>query len=93
LPPPPTLYEQREILREHYRLTEQLYGAQQSGTLMRKFGIKYAALHPCFEQVRETFTRVRNRDDWSQVLSTWYDKDRPGRYPDPAIHRVNGECS
>jgi nifR3 family TIM-barrel protein len=89
LPLPPGLWEQREVMREHYALAEQLYGADRCGTLMRKFGIKYAALHPQFELVRESFTRVRGRDDWERVLAHWYAEDLPGCYPDPSIHRVN----
>lgn len=85
LPAPPRLWEQRDVLREHYRLSEALYGPR-SGPLMRKFGIKYAALHPEFEQVRQAFVRVRGAEDWGQVLARWYADDRPGCYPDPAIH-------
>jgi hypothetical protein len=59
---------------------------------MRKFGIKYAALHPHYEQVRESFTRIRSREEWEGVLDRWYAEDLPGQFPDPAIHRVNGSC-
>ena len=92
LPPPPSLHEQREVMREHYRLAEEIYPAPRCGTLMRKFGIKYAALHPQHQEVRSAFTIVRSREDWETVLSRWYGDDLPGCYPDPAIHRVNGSC-
>jgi tRNA-dihydrouridine synthase B len=68
----PTRTQQREVLREHYRLSEQLYGASRCGTLMRKFGIKYAAQHPRHLEVRAAFTRVRHRSDWDAVLDQWY---------------------
>jgi tRNA-dihydrouridine synthase B len=71
-PQTPALAEQREVLSEHYRLAEWLYGAQRCGPLMRKFGIKYAALHPCHLDVREAFIRVRQRHDWDAVLQRWY---------------------
>ncbi len=71
-PPTPTLAEQREVLREHYRLSEQLYGADRCGPLMRKFGIKYAAQHPRHLEVRAAFIRVRHRSDWDAVLDQWY---------------------
>ena len=71
-PPTPTLVEQREVLREHYRLSEQLYGADRCGALMRKFGIKYAAQHPRHLEVRAAFIRVRHRSDWDAVLDQWY---------------------
>ena len=87
LPPPPGLFEQRDVMLEHYRLTEELYGCERAGPHMRKFGIKYAALHPQHLLVREAFAKVRNLDEWQVVLSQWYADDLPGCYPDPAIHR------
>jgi len=81
LPPPPTLREQREVIREHYRLAEELYGAERCGPLMRKVGIKYAASHPHYEQVRAAFVRVRSLRDWEAVLGQWYAEDAPSRYP------------
>ncbi|MGE0759379.1 MAG: tRNA dihydrouridine synthase [Pirellulaceae bacterium] len=92
LPPPPRLHEQRAVLTEHYRLSEETYGDARCGPLMRKFGIKYAALHPQFPELRTAFTQVRRRADWHRVLETWYSDDLPGQYPDPAIHRVNNDC-
>ena len=65
----------------------ELYGEQRASAEMRKFGIKYAALHPQHLVVREAFTKVHNLDDWRAVLNRWYAEDLPGCYPDPAIHR------
>jgi tRNA-dihydrouridine synthase len=87
LPPPPTLFVQREVLAEHFRLAVELYGESRAASQMRKFGIKYAAAHPQHLQVREAFTRVRGASDWQAVLDEWYADDLPGCYPDPAIHR------
>lgn len=68
----PTLGEQREVICEHYRLAEQLYGPDRCGPLMRKFGIKYAQLHPQSAAVRDAFIRVRAQSDWDRVLDQWY---------------------
>jgi tRNA-dihydrouridine synthase B len=87
LPRPPTLFAQRAMLLEHFRLAEELYGSDRAGPQMRKFGIKYAALHPQHVLVREAFAKVRNLEDWRAVLALWYADDLPGCYPDPAIHR------
>jgi tRNA-dihydrouridine synthase B len=87
LPAPPTLFEQREVMLEHFRLAESLYGSERAGPHMRKFGIKYAALHPQHLAVREAFTKTRSIEDWKSVLAQWYGEDLPGCYPDPAIHR------
>jgi nifR3 family TIM-barrel protein len=86
LPPPPSLFEQREVMLEHFRLAEELYGGERAGPQMRKFGIKYAAGHPQHLLVREAFTKVKCLDDWQAVLRQWYAEDLPGCYPDPAIH-------
>lgn len=71
-PPVVTLREQSEVMREHYRLAEELYGPQRCGLLMRKFGIKYSALHSQAEQVRAAFVRAGSREQWEEVLRQWY---------------------
>jgi len=81
LPPPPSLHQQREVIREHYRLAEELYGSKHCGPLMRKFGIKYSALHPQHELVRTAFIDIRTRQDWDAVLARWYAEDLPGITP------------
>ena len=91
LPDPPTVREQREVISEHYRLSEELYG-KRSGRLMRKFSIKYSALHPQGNEVRKAFVQVSNHDELQSVLDRWYANDAAGRYPSPEIHRVQGDC-
>ena len=91
LPPPPSLHQQSRVMLEHFRLAQELYGDERAGAQMRKFGIKYAALHQEHPAVRAAFTKVRCLDDWRAVLAQWYADDLPGCYPDPAIHRV-GDC-
>jgi tRNA-dihydrouridine synthase len=75
-PSPPTLAEQREVIREHYALAEQIYGVRRCGQMMRKFGIKYSALHPQHAEVRAAFATVANRDQWHAVLDRWYGRER-----------------
>ena len=78
-PPPPSLFEQRDVIREHYRLAEQIYGADVCSRQMRKFGIKYSRLHPQALAVRDAFIAVRRREDWEAVLDRYYCEDLPGR--------------
>lgn len=92
LPPPPTLHVQREVMREHYALAEQIYDVDRAGPLMRKFGIKYASLHPQYLDVRAAFTKVKNSHDWNGLLDRYYAEDLPGQYPDPSKHTVYGGC-
>ncbi len=79
LPAPPSLYQQREVIAEHFRLAEELYGTERCCGLMCKFGIKYSRLHPQSQAVRAAFVAVRKPDDWWQVLKRWYAEDLPGR--------------
>src|SRR5262249_24514580 len=37
LPDPPSLFEQRRVIEEHYRLAQEIYGANVCGRQMRKF--------------------------------------------------------
>lgn len=90
LPAPPTVWEQRDVIAEHYRLAEEIYG-KRCGRLMRKFGIKYSALHPDSENVKKAFVRVSKRDELKEVLDEWYAHDAPGCYPSSEIHR-QGNC-
>jgi tRNA-dihydrouridine synthase len=79
--PPPTLHEQRDVIAEHYRLSEEIYGPEHCCRVMRKFGIKYARLHPQFLEVRNAFVAVRQPSDWQAALSHWYAEDLPGVQP------------
>lgn len=81
LPPPPTLYEQREIIAEHYRLADELYGENRCLPTMRKFAIKYTALHPQQAEVRQDFCTVKQPGAWREVLQRWYSADGPGVHP------------
>jgi len=91
LPEPPSLFEQRDVIMEHYAMAEQLYGLDRSAIVMRKFGIKYSCLHPDFELVRTTWAKSKGREDREKIFQQWYSEDRPGRRPDPSVHRGQGE--
>jgi tRNA-dihydrouridine synthase B len=90
LPDPPSLHRQRAVILEHFQLAEQLYGRERAGVPMRKFGIKYSALHPEGLHVRESFARVKNLAEWSATLDQWYTEDRPGVFPNSDLHE--SEC-
>lgn len=81
LPAPPTLFEQRDVIAEHYRLAEELYGPERCLPNMRKFGIKYSRLHPLGKLVREDFCQVKQPGSWRAVLAEWYGTDGPGLHP------------
>ena len=79
--PPPSLHQQREVIAEHYRLAEEIYGPSRCCRVMRKFGIKYARLHPQAQQVRDAFVAVSQPSHWRAVLEKWYAEDLPGVQP------------
>jgi tRNA-dihydrouridine synthase B len=81
LPDPPSLFEQRDVIGEHYRLAEQIYGGEVCCRQMRKFGIKYSRLHPDSLAVRDAFISVRRPGRWREVLDRFYAEDLPGRHP------------
>ena len=72
---------QRDVIAEHYSLAEELYGPDRCQAPMRKFGIKYARLHPRHEDVREAFVTARAAGAWRAVLDHWYSEDLPGVHP------------
>jgi tRNA-dihydrouridine synthase B len=72
LPAGPSLRQQRDVIAEHYRLAEEVYGAKRCCGLMRKFGIKYARLHPQADEVAQAFIAVRDPGQWREVLDRWY---------------------
>lgn len=82
LPAPPLLFEQRDVICEHYRLAEEIYGSELCGRQMRKFGIKYSRLHPRALEVRDAFVAVSRPGEWRQVLEQYYSEDLPGVHPD-----------
>jgi tRNA-dihydrouridine synthase len=92
LPVPPPVREQGVVIREHFRLSEQLYG-ERCGSIMRKFGIKYSVLHPDAEEVRTAFVAVRKREDWLAVIDRFYNDDRPGCQMPIDIHRSQASCT
>ena len=82
MPEPPSLFEQRDVIAEHYRLAEELYGPERCLPNMRKFGIKYSRLHPQGDLVRADFCLVKQAGAWQEVLQKWYSTDGPGLYPE-----------
>ena len=90
--PPPTIHEQRDVLREHWALSMELHGEQVAGRSMRKFAIKYARVHPEQVAVRDAFIGVKVNADWQAVLERFYAVDGPGRDPAADVDEVS-DCS
>lgn len=80
---PPTIYQQRQAMIEHFAIAVQIHGEQLAARRMRKFGIRYARFHPQAQMVKADFISVRSLRDWNSVLDRWYASDGPGVWPDP----------
>ncbi|MFM8635471.1 MAG: tRNA dihydrouridine synthase [Planctomycetia bacterium] len=89
--PPPTIHEQRDVLRDHFQLASDLHGEQLAGRTMRKFAIKYARLHPEPLAVRDAFVAVKTNADWMTVLDRFYVTDGAGRDPSADVDETT-EC-
>jgi len=72
LPYYPSLAEQRDVMLEHLEGAVELYGKVRGPKHMRKFGIKYARLHPGPKKVRMAFVAVKKPEDWHDVLRRFY---------------------
>lgn len=81
---PPTIFEQRHALSEHFAEAMKVHGEQTAGRRMRKLGIKYARFHPQAAEVKKDFIDIASITDWSRVLERWYPTDGPGIWPAPA---------
>ena len=79
--PPPTVFEQRDALTEHFAEAMAIHGESLAGRRMRKMGIKYARFHPDAAAVKSRFIAVRSLGDWSGVLAEFYATDAPGVRP------------
>ena len=92
LPDPPTLFKQRAVIEEHFKLATDIYGEARVAPIMRKFAIKYTALHPEFESVRASFVKAKTAQQWQEALDRWYGEDRPGVHPDGKQHKAQSSC-
>ncbi len=83
----PPLDEQRLLLAEHFARACELYGPRRGPRMMRKFGIKYARLHPRPRDVRAAFIQVKHSQHWNDVLAEYYRAD----YDTDAQNDADGE--
>ncbi len=92
LPPPPSVHQQLNVIRQHLALALELYGPERIGPTMRKFGIKYSMLHPHSVEVRQAMAKAKNVAELETNLEYWYRDDLPGVRPDGNWHKAQGSC-
>ncbi len=81
----PRVFEQRDVLLEHFELSVELHGEHAASRMMRKFGIRFARHHPEGDAVKKRFIGVKSLADWHAVLDEHYANDRAGVSIDDAI--------
>jgi len=72
---PPTLAQQRAVLRGHFALSVDLHGERLASMMMRKFGIRFSVHHPDREAVKNAFIAVKSSREWIEVLDDYYSGD------------------
>ncbi len=80
---PPSVFEQRDVLMEHFGLSVARHGESLASRTMRKFGIRFARHHPDFELVKDGFIKAASVRAWHAVIDRHYAHDRPGVASDP----------
>ena len=90
---PPTIYQQRDVLLDHFKLSVATHGEHLAARLMRKFGIRFSRHHPDGEQVRKAFISVVGLPGWKAVLDQYYSEDGPGVGGDEALPEEATEAS
>ena len=68
----PDVREQRRVLEMQRSLCTEIYDDRRVLSTMRKFGIKFAPLHPAYEEVRNAFAAGKTLDAWQAVLDEYY---------------------
>lgn len=87
--PPPSISEQRTAIERHFELMSPMYGEQKACVLFRKFGVRYAELHPCHRDVKMAYVAVKAPDDFKRLLDEWYGEQ--SAYP-PVTRRSRPEA-
>jgi tRNA-dihydrouridine synthase B len=82
---PPTIFQQREVLLEHFKLSVSIHGEHLAARLMRKFGIRFSRHHPQGDEVKRSFIGVVGLPGWKAVLDKFYTDDGPGVGGDAAL--------
>lgn len=68
----PDVPEQRRVLEMQQSLCVEVYDERRILSTIRKFGIKFAPLHPAHAEVRNAFAAAKTLEAWQGVLQRFY---------------------
>ena len=71
-PHAPSIAEQRRTLETHLGFATVIHGDRNASRQMRKFGIKFAALHPDATEVKRAFIAAESLAGWQSVIDRFY---------------------
>ncbi len=74
-PTSPGLSDQRLTLEQHLEFAMVIHGERVASRQMRKFGIKFAALHPDPQVVKKAFIAADSMEAWSKVIERHYSSE------------------
>ncbi len=80
-PTPPTIFQQRSAIEQHFELAQN-HNPKSALRGIRKFGFKYARLHPKAAELRKAFGKVKTDEDWTRYITKFYSQDGPGQFPE-----------
>lgn len=75
IPPEPTLEEQRECMKWHYRLVVERFGVEKGTVLMRKFACCYAQGKYGARHFRTHVASVTSEDEFYRVVDEYFPRD------------------
>ena len=77
---PPSVHQQREVIREHYRLAEEVTARTPAAGRCASSASSTRNCTPTPLAVRDAFIRRQSRRGVALVLDRFYAEDRPGNY-------------
>ncbi len=72
VPDAPSLEEQGEIMRKHFKMICTLYDARKSVWYFRKFSVRYCRLHPMRKHVLKSLIAAMSGKELLNAINQWY---------------------
>lgn len=90
IPPDPTIDEERELLRHHYRLVRERFGAEKGTLLMRKFACCYAQGRPGAREFRTQAAHGGTPATFEDTLMRYFPRAAESSAGPPPPHEWGG---
>jgi len=74
-PPPPTIVEQGQAIKEHLAMVMQVYPARKVVAYFRKFTVHYSKRHPERKSVLHDLIQAKTIESLQDTIEKWYCRD------------------